>query len=143
MPRTMKTYFLQFCSLKCVLSIFIYNIAIQNTDFSVLQKSSKHFLISIFFHKGRGDTPLPDPPPARHFLPRTRASPLFGTIHAPPFHQILDPPLNGICLPLITNIVAVILPFSINVVCESLFSEPCRTRIAPLGRNQCSLQAVK
>ena len=84
MPRTMKTYFLQFCSLKCVLSIFIYNIAIQNTDFSVLQKSSKHFLISIFFHKGRGDTPLPDPPPARHFVPRTRASPLFGTIHAPP-----------------------------------------------------------
>ena len=24
-PRTMKTYFLQFCSLKCGLSIFIYN----------------------------------------------------------------------------------------------------------------------
>ena len=89
-PRTMRTYFLQFCSLKCVLSIFIYNIAIQNTDFSVLRKSSKHFLISIFFHTGRGD-----PPPARHFVPRTRASPLFGTIHAPrhyysPFNAIID-----------------------------------------------------
>ena len=30
-----------------------------------------------------------------------------------------------------------------NVVCGSLFSEPCRTRIAPLDRDQCSLQAVK
>ena len=30
-----------------------------------------------------------------------------------------------------------------NVVCGSLFSEPCRTRIAPLGRDQCSLQDVK
>ena len=77
-------FFLQFCSYKCVLSIFIYNIALQNTDFGVLQKSSKHFLISIFFQMGRGDTPLPHPPPARHFLPRTRASPLSMTIHAPP-----------------------------------------------------------
>ena len=34
---------------KCVLSIFIYNIALQNTDLGVLQKSSKHFLIYIFF----------------------------------------------------------------------------------------------
>ena len=74
---------LQFCSYKCVLSIFIYNIALQNTDFGVLQKSSKHFLISIFFQMGRGDTPLPDPPPARHFVPRTTASPLSMTIHAP------------------------------------------------------------
>ena len=30
-----------------------------------------------------------------------------------------------------------------NVLCGSLFSEPCWTRIAPLGRDQCSLQAVK
>ena len=30
-------------------SIFIYNIALQNTDFGVLQKSSKHFLIYIFW----------------------------------------------------------------------------------------------
>ena len=30
--------------------IFIYNITLQNTDFGVLQKSSKHFLIYIFFH---------------------------------------------------------------------------------------------
>ena len=31
------------------MSIFIYNITLQNTDFGVLQKSSKHFLIDIFF----------------------------------------------------------------------------------------------
>ena len=44
--------------LQCVLSIFIYNIALQNADFGVLQKSSKHFLISIFFPLGdRGTTP--------------------------------------------------------------------------------------
>ena len=86
-------FFLQFCSYKCVLSIFIYNIALQNTDFGVLQKSSKHFLISIFFQMGRGDTLLPHPPPARHFVPRTRASSLSMSIHAPPFPQILDPPL--------------------------------------------------
>ena len=49
--------FLQFCSYKFVLSIFIYNIALQNTDFGVLQKSSKNFLISIFFPLGEGDTP--------------------------------------------------------------------------------------
>ena len=74
-------FFLQFC----VLSIFIYNIALQNTDFGVLQKSSRHFLIYIFFQMGRGgDTPLPDPPPTRHFVPRTRALPLFMTIRAPP-----------------------------------------------------------
>ena len=48
-----------------------------------------HLSISWFqfsFQMGRGDTPpppLPDPPPARHFVPRTRASPLFMTIHAP------------------------------------------------------------
>ena len=50
--------FLQFCCYKCVLSIFIYNIiALQNTDFGGLQKSSKHFLISIFFPLVEGDTP--------------------------------------------------------------------------------------
>ena len=48
---------------KCVLSIFIYNIALQNTDFGVLQKSSKHFLIFIFFPPGEGGNPLPVPPP--------------------------------------------------------------------------------
>ena len=31
------------------MSIFIYNITLQNTDFGVLQKSSKHFLIYIVF----------------------------------------------------------------------------------------------
>ena len=32
---------------------------------------------------------------------------------------------------------------ALNVVCGSLFSKPCRTRIAPLDRDKCSLQAVK
>ena len=59
-------------------------------DFGVLQKSSKQFLST-----WGGGTPLPVTPPARHFVPRTRAKPLFMTIHAPPppVHQILDPPL--------------------------------------------------
>ena len=52
-----KTSIIELCSYKCVLSIFIYTIALQNTDFGVLQKSSKHFLISIFFYLGRRDTP--------------------------------------------------------------------------------------
>ena len=69
---------------KCVLSIYLYNIALRNTNLGVPQKSSKHFLISIFFPDGEGGHPLPDPPPARHFVPRTRVSPLFITIHAPP-----------------------------------------------------------
>ena len=56
-PRKMRTYFYNFVVYKFVLSIFIYNIALQNTDFGVLQKSSKHFLISIFFPLGEGDTP--------------------------------------------------------------------------------------
>ena len=44
--------------LKCVLPIFIiYNIALQNTDYGVLHKSSKHFMISIFFPPVVGDTP--------------------------------------------------------------------------------------
>ena len=86
---------LQLCSYKCVLSIFIYNIALQNTDFGVLQKSSKHFLISIFFYLGKGGHPLPvppplgtscliqgfrknvPPPPARYFVPRTMSTYLF------------------------------------------------------------------
>ena len=55
--------FLQFCCYKCVLSIFIYNIALHNTDFGVLQKSSKHFLISIFFPFGEGDTSSLSHPP--------------------------------------------------------------------------------
>ena len=67
MPRTMRTFFLQLCSYKCVLSIFIYNKALQITDFGVLQKSSKapskHFLISIFFQIGRGDAPSLTLPP--------------------------------------------------------------------------------
>ena len=53
------TYFLQCCSYKCVLSIFIYKIALQNTDFGVVQKSSKHFLISIFCSPSSLRMPLP------------------------------------------------------------------------------------
>ena len=45
---------------------------------------------------------------------------------------------------LIANgLVASVIGLCVNVVCGSLFSEPCRTRIAPLGRDQCSLQDVK
>ena len=64
---------------------FIYNIALQNTDFGVLQKSSKHFLISIFFPPGEGGHPhIPVPPTHRSALvPRRRDLPLFMTIHAP------------------------------------------------------------
>ena len=63
--------FLQSCSLKCVLPIFIiYNIALQNTDFGVLHKSSKHFIISIFFPPVEGDTP-PCLTSARYFVLRT------------------------------------------------------------------------
>ena len=52
-----------------ILSICIYNISLQNTDFGVLHKSSKRFLVSIF-HLSRG-TPPPCPTPARYFVPRT------------------------------------------------------------------------
>ena len=58
----MRTNSLQCCSSKCVLSIFIYNTALQNTDFGVLQKSSKHFLIYIFFPPFSFRTPPPPPP---------------------------------------------------------------------------------
>ena len=33
----------------CFVNIYIYNIALQNMDFGVPQKSSKHFMIYIFF----------------------------------------------------------------------------------------------
>ena len=72
-------------------SIFIYNIALQNTDFYVLQKSSKRFLF--YFHLERGGHPPSLSHPDPHFMPRTRALPLFIAIHAPPpppFHQILE-----------------------------------------------------
>ena len=42
---------------------YLYNIALQNTDFGVLQKSSKHFLIIyIFFPPLSFRTPCPPPP---------------------------------------------------------------------------------
>ena len=46
----------------CFVNIYIQymaDIALQNTDFGVFQKSSKHFLISIFFPSGEMDTPSP------------------------------------------------------------------------------------
>ena len=45
------------------LPIFIiFNITLQITDYGVLHKSSKHFMISIFFPPVEGDTgPLPVP----------------------------------------------------------------------------------
>ena len=52
--------FLQSCSLKCVLPIFIiYKIALQNTDYGVLHNSSEHFILSTC----GGGHPLPVPPP--------------------------------------------------------------------------------
>ena len=54
---------------KNVFCQYLYTIyPLQNTDFGVLQKSSKHFLISISFH-------LIGIHPARQFVPRTRALP--------------------------------------------------------------------
>ena len=65
-----------------------------NVEFGVLQKTSKQSLISIFFYIRRGDTPLPYPPPARNFVPRSRASPLLRQIRPPPpTRSFLDPPL--------------------------------------------------
>ena len=41
----------------CFVNIYIQYSLAKNTDFRILQKSSKHFLISIFFPLGQGDTP--------------------------------------------------------------------------------------
>ena len=68
-PRTIMTYFLQFCSYNFFCQYLYTNIALQNTDFGVLQGSSKRFLISIFFPLV--ETPPPCPTPARYFVPRT------------------------------------------------------------------------
>ena len=45
----------------CFVNIYIYNIALQNVDFGVFQKSSKHFLIYIFFPPFSFRTPPPPP----------------------------------------------------------------------------------
>ena len=49
---------------------FPHNIELQNTDSGVLQKSSKHFLITIFFPPFSFRTPPPPPPSKKkfHFL---------------------------------------------------------------------------
>ena len=61
----MRTYFL----ICVILSIYLYNIALQNTDFGVPQKSSKHFLISIFFLNGEGGTTRFDRDSLNQFKP--------------------------------------------------------------------------
>ena len=45
----------------CFVNIHRYKIALQNTDFGVLQKSFKHFLISIFFTIFFPHAPPPPP----------------------------------------------------------------------------------
>ena len=59
----------------CFVNIYIYNIALQNMDFGVLQKSSKHFLIYIFFLPFSFRTPPPPP-----FKPIYKNKDLFFTI---------------------------------------------------------------
>ena len=78
---------------KIIFIIFFKNLRLYPSP--PLQKSSKRFLISIFFPSGEGGHPPPplDPPCStpRHFVPLTRVSPLFTTIHPPPpFHQIME-----------------------------------------------------
>ena len=55
-----------------------------NVEFGVLQKTSKQSLISILFNIGRGDTPLPYPPPGRNFVPRSRLCPCLHKLDPPP-----------------------------------------------------------
>ena len=71
-----------------------HNIGQSLECFTCLRKTSKQSLISILFYIGRGDIPLLYPPPARHFVPRSRASPLL-TQTQPPTHNFLDPPLGS------------------------------------------------
>ena len=82
-------FFYNFVVTNVFLSIFIYkayNIALQNTILVCFRKISKHFLISIFFPMGRGDTPSLPPPPPPHSPLRAsnKGFALFMTIHAPP-----------------------------------------------------------
>ena len=56
---------------------FIYNIALQNMDFGVLQKSSKHFLITIFFPPGEGGRPCLSPPHTHLVLRASNNEDLF------------------------------------------------------------------
>ena len=60
------------------MSIFIYNITLQNTDFGVLQKSSKRFLIFIFFPSGEGGG-LPVPPHSPFREPNEGFVPVYYT----------------------------------------------------------------
>ena len=64
------TYILQCCSYKCVLSIFIYKIALHNTDFGVLQKSSKHFWFHCCHHLLSACPSTPPPPSKKIFKMR-------------------------------------------------------------------------
>ena len=56
-------------------SVFIQNIHLQNTDFEVIHKINKYYLISIFLTQCEGGGALydtsPTPSRARHFMPST------------------------------------------------------------------------
>ena len=51
---------------------FPHNVALQNTDSGVLQKSSKHFLIFIFFPPFSFRTPPPPPPSKKNIIQKMR-----------------------------------------------------------------------
>ena len=63
-PSKQKTYFLQFCSLECILSIFIYNMALQ---IRMLECFRGHPSISDFHFLSKNFFPHAPPPP----LPKT------------------------------------------------------------------------
>ena len=55
-------------------SVFIHNIHLQNTDFEVIHKRNKYYLIPFFLHNVRGVFLFdisPTPSRARHFMPST------------------------------------------------------------------------
>ena len=82
---------------ECVLSIFIYNIAIQNTDFGVLQKSE---MLGVSKALGWPTLHLLVPLP---LYPR-----LFGSPPPPHIKRILDPPLPSSHSP--TRVSRVLIP---------------------------------
>ena len=75
-------------------SIIIYNIALKNTDFGVLKKSSKRFLISIFFqsgHRGGGGGTIPPPCPTPSPLRASNEGFALAYYNSPPL-----PPSPGV-----------------------------------------------
>ena len=71
----------------CFVNIYI-QYSLTNTDFGVLQKSSKHFLISIFFPLGEGDTPSLSTT-ARYFGSRTMSTYFYNFVVTTLFCQYL------------------------------------------------------